>query len=69
MTEAVASNNADIEVVNKSGFERELSSLEQNALTPEDAYRMGLMADHADAALVISCTDYRALEAVTALEV
>jgi len=58
-----------IEVVNQLGFERELSSLEQNRLTPEDAYRMGLAADHAGADLmVISCTDYRALEAVNALE-
>ncbi len=58
-----------IEVVNQLGFERELSSLEQNRLTPADAYRMGLAADHPDAELlVISCTDYRALEAVSALE-
>ena len=58
-----------IEVVSQLGFEQELSSLEQNRLTPEDAYRMGLAADHADAdLLVISCTDYRALEAVPALE-
>ena len=58
-----------IEVVNQLGFERELNSLEQNRLTPADAYRMGLAADHPDAdLLVISCTDYRALEAVTALE-
>jgi len=59
----------DIEVVNQLGFERELSSLEQNRLTPADAYRMGLAADHADAdLLVISCTDYRAVEAIVALE-
>ena len=58
-----------LEVVNQLGFERELSSLDQNRLTPEDAYHMGLAADHPDAdALVISCTDYRALEAVSALE-
>jgi len=58
-----------IEVVNQLGFERELSSLEQNRLTPADAYRMGLAADHPDAdLLVIACTDYRALEAVSALE-
>ena len=58
-----------IDVVNQLGFERELSSLEQNRLTPEDAYRMGLAADHAEAELLlISCTDYRALEAVPALE-
>ena len=59
----------DIDVVSQHGFDHELSSLEQNRLTPEDAYRMGVVADHADAeALVISCTDYRALEAVPALE-
>jgi maleate cis-trans isomerase len=58
-----------IEVVNQSGFDKELSSLEQNALTPQDAYRKGLEANHPEAELlVISCTDYRALEAVPALE-
>ncbi len=58
-----------IEVVNQVSYKKELSSLEQNALTPEDAYRMGLKADHVGAeVLVISCTDYRALEAVPALE-
>lgn len=58
-----------IEVVNQASFETELSSLQQNALTPEDAYRMGLKADHPQAqALVVSCTDYRALEALPALE-
>jgi len=62
-------NQCGIEVVNQVSFEKELSSLEQNRLTPEDAYRMGLQADHPRAqALVISCTDYRALEAVPALE-
>ena len=59
----------DIAVVNELGLDEELSSLQQNALTPEDAYRMGIEADHPDAqVLVISCTDYRALEAVPALE-
>jgi len=58
-----------IEVVNQTGFEKQLSSLEQNALTPQDAYQMGLQADHPQAeAMVIACTDYRALEAVPALE-
>jgi len=58
-----------IEVVNRASFEKDLNSLEQNALTPADAYRMGLEADHPQAqALVISCTDFRALEAVPALE-
>lgn len=58
-----------IEVVSQVGFEKDLNSLEQNALTPEDAYAMALKADHPDAeAIVISCTDYRALEAVPAIE-
>lgn len=60
---------SDIDVVNEVVFERELNSLEQNALTPQDAYDMALITDHKDAqALVISCTDYRALEAVSAIE-
>jgi len=58
-----------IEVVNQLGYDKALSSLEQNALTPQDAYQMGLKTDHPQAELlVISCTDYRALEAVPALE-
>lgn len=58
-----------IEVVNEVAFERELTSFEQNALTPQDAYDMALRADQSDAqAIVISCTDYRALEAVPAIE-
>jgi len=58
-----------IEVVNQLGFDNELSSLEQNRLTSQDAYRMGIAADQPDAdLLVISCTDYRTLEAVPALE-
>jgi len=62
-------SDSGIDVVNEIGFERELSSLEQNALTPQDAYEMALQADHSDAqAIVISCTDYRALEAVPAIE-
>lgn len=58
-----------IEVVSEVAFDRELTSFEQNALTPQDAYDMALRADHGDAqAIVISCTDYRALEAVPAIE-
>lgn len=61
--------DSDIDVVNEVVFERELNSLEQNALTPQDAYEMALKADHKDAqAIVISCTDYRALEAISAIE-
>jgi maleate isomerase/arylmalonate decarboxylase len=58
-----------IAVVNEVAFDRPLNSLEQNALTPQDAYDMAVRADHPDAwAIVISCTDYRALEAVPAIE-
>lgn len=58
-----------VNVVNQLDFDRELNSLEQNALTPQDAFQMGLAVDHPDAqAIVISCTDYRALEAIPALE-
>jgi len=59
----------DISVVNELVYEKELNSLEQNRLTPQDAYSMALKADHKNAdAVVISCTDYRALEAVPAIE-
>jgi len=58
-----------IEVVHQLGFEQDLDSLQQGALTPNDAYDMALKADHVDAeGIVISCTDYRALEAVPAIE-
>lgn len=58
-----------IDVVNEVVFEEELTSIGQNSLTPQDAYDMALKADHPDAeAIVISCTDYRALEAVPAIE-
>nr|MBX2883589.1 aspartate/glutamate racemase family protein [Granulosicoccus sp.] len=61
--------NSNIDVVAEVAFERELNSLEQNALTPQDAFDMALKADHKDAqAIVISCTDYRALEAIDAIE-
>jgi maleate isomerase len=62
-------NQGGIDVVNRLDFDRKLSSLEQNALTPQDAYKMGLAVDHPNAqAVFISCTDYRALEALPALE-
>jgi len=68
--EAVAFlEQSDIQVVKELAFEKELSSLEQNALTPQDAFDMAIKANHDDAeAVVISCTDYRALEAVVAIE-
>lgn len=60
---------SNIEVVNEYALDRELNSLEQNALTPQDAYDMAVIADHPEAqAVVISCTDFRALEAIPAIE-
>ena len=41
----------------------------QGALTPEDVYALGLRADHPDAdAILLSCTDMRALETLKRLE-
>lgn len=61
--------SSGISVVNELAFDKELSSLEQNALTPQDAFEMALKVDHSDAeAIVISCTDYRSLEAVPDIE-
>ena len=58
-----------INVVNEIVFEQELTSLQQNALTPQDAYNMAQKADHPQAeAIVISCTDYRAVEAIPFIE-
>ena len=58
-----------IDVVGEHTLEKELNSLEQNALTPQDAYEMAIAADKPEAeAIVISCTDFRALEAVPAIE-
>ena len=61
--------DSNIDVVTEVVFDRELNSLEQNALTPQDAYEMALKADHPDAqAIVVSCTDYLAVDAIPAIE-
>ena len=61
--------SAQINVVNHAGIGSTLSSAEQGELTPHDAYRLGCAADHPDAeAIVISCTDFHAVEAISALE-
>lgn len=58
-----------IKTLTNKVFSRELSSIEQGALTPADAYKMALLADHPEAqAIVISCTEYRALEALPYIE-
>lgn len=68
--EAVAYlEQSGINVVNEVAFEKELTSVQQNALTPQDAYDMALKANHPQAeAIVISCTDYRAVEAIPFIE-
>ncbi|EAY30238.1 maleate cis-trans isomerase family protein [Microscilla marina] len=57
------------EVVNHFSVGESYSSREMREVTPDTIYKFGLQADHPEAeALVISCTDFRALEALTALE-
>lgn len=61
--------SAGIEVVECANPGSDLSSTEQGNLTPYDAFDLGRAADHPDAqAIVISCTDFRAVEAIKALE-
>lgn len=57
------------EVVNHFSVSENYSSRDMREVTPDTIYKQGLQADHPEAeALVISCTDFRALEALTALE-
>ena len=61
--------SAGINVVNCANVGAELSSVEQGNLTPYDAFNLGYAANHSKAqAIVISCTDFRAVEAIKALE-
>ncbi len=47
----------------------DLGNYEQGELTPDEVYDLGYRADHPDAeAIVLSCTDMRAVEVVEALE-
>lgn len=57
------------EVVNVAGVDAELDNYGQGALTPDEVLALGLRADHAAAdAVVLSCTDMRAVEIIGALE-
>lgn len=57
------------EVVNHVSVTHDYSSREVGRETPAVAYNLGQQADHPQAeAIVISCTDFRALEALTDLE-
>jgi maleate isomerase len=59
-----------LEVVATAFPETRLTSKGQRDLRPEDAYELALRADAPEAeALVLSCTDLRAVEAIDAIEV
>jgi maleate isomerase/arylmalonate decarboxylase len=58
-----------INVVHREYVGEDLGNYGQGALTPEAVFQLGLRADHADArAVVLSCTDMRAVEVVGELE-
>ncbi len=62
-------NDAGFEVVNTADVGRDLGSYGQGDLTPADVLELGLRASHADAdAIVLSCTDMRAVEIIDELE-
>jgi maleate isomerase len=55
--------------VSRAYVGEDLGNYGQGALTPEEVFELGCRADHRDAeALVLSCTDLRAVEAIEALE-
>ena len=62
-------SGAGFETVARSEFEESLSSIEQGALTPDDVYALAVQADSPETeAIVLSCTDLRAVEVVERLE-
>jgi len=55
--------------VSRAYVGEDLGNYGQGALTPDEVFELGCRADHRDAqALVLSCTDLRAVEAIEALE-
>ena len=59
----------EIETVSTAHMESELSNYGQSELTPEQVFELGVRADSPKAeALVLSCTDMRAVEAIDKLE-
>ena len=68
--EAIAFLSAcEVETVSTAHFENELSNYGQGELTPEQVVELGIRADSPRAeALVLSCTDMRAVEAIEKLE-
>jgi maleate cis-trans isomerase len=62
-------SSCDFEVVNHVSVSHNYSSRDVGRVTPDVAYQLGQQANHPQAeAIVISCTDFRALEALEELE-
>lgn len=70
-------NNLAIKFLSEAGFEtiaraeikESLSSIEQGALTPDEIYALAVQADSPETeAIVLSCTDLRAVEVIERLE-
>ncbi len=62
-------SDAGFETVARGEFADSLSSIEQGALTPDEVYALAVQADSpATEAIVLSCTDLRAVEVVERLE-
>ncbi len=61
--------DAGFEVVNTADVGRDLGNYGQSDLSPAQVLELGLRASHADAdAIVLSCTDMRAVEVIDELE-
>lgn len=61
--------DAGFEVINTVDVGRDLGSYGQSDLSPAEVLELGLKASHADAdAIVLSCTDLRAVEIIDELE-
>lgn len=60
---------AGIETVNRAEMKGRLSNADQGAVTPDEIYELALRADHPSAdAVVMPCTDFRAVEAIDRIE-
>ncbi len=58
-----------VQVVRVADIGRDLGNYGQGELSPDEVFDLALQADHTEAqAIVLSCTDMRALEAVTRIE-
>ncbi len=62
-------DDCGIEVVSDAYVGEDLGNYGQSALTPDDVFALGCRADSTGAeAIILSCTDMRAVEAIDALE-